>query len=86
MCEDAGVKLVYLPPYLNLIQGFSAELKSFIKRHWSYFEENPDQGIDFFLEWCIDVVGAREESASGHFSTQTGKPRVEAEARRPSRR
>jgi hypothetical protein len=36
MCEDAGVKLVYLPPYspdLNPIKEFFAELKAFIKRN-----------------------------------------------------
>jgi transposase len=35
MCHDAGVKLVYLPPYLldfNLIEEFFAKLKAFIKR------------------------------------------------------
>jgi transposase len=38
MCADAGVKLTYLPPYapdLNSIEEFFAELKSFIRRHWS---------------------------------------------------
>ena len=70
MCADAGVKLVYLPPYspdLNPIEEFFAELKSFIKRNWSYYEEDPDQGFDAFLEWCIKIVGAKEESARGHF-------------------
>ena len=36
-CYDAGVKLVYLPPYspdLNPIEAFFTELKAFIKRHW----------------------------------------------------
>jgi transposase len=35
MCYDAGVKLVYLPPYspdFNPIEEFFAELKAFIKR------------------------------------------------------
>lgn len=70
MCEDAGVKLVYLPPYsldLNLIEEFFAELKSFIKCNWGYYENDPDQGFDAFLKWCIDVVSAKEESARGHF-------------------
>jgi transposase len=70
MCVDAGVKLVYLPPYspdLNPIEEFFAELKAFIKRNWSYYEVDPDQGFDAFLGWCIDVVGAKEESARGHF-------------------
>jgi len=37
MCFDAGVKLVYLPPYapdLNPIEEFFAELKAFITRQW----------------------------------------------------
>lgn len=70
MCSDAGVKLVYLPPYsldFNPIEEFFAELKGFIRRNWNYFEEDPDQGFDQFLEWCIDTVGARRASARGHF-------------------
>lgn len=70
MCADAGVKLVYLPPYspdLNPIEEFFAELKGFIRRSWSYYTEDPSQGFGSFLEWCIDQVGAIEESARGHF-------------------
>lgn len=36
MCADAGVKLIYLPPYSpdrNPIEEFFAELKSFIQRN-----------------------------------------------------
>jgi transposase len=72
MCEEAGVKLIYLPPYspdLNPIEEFFAELKSFIKRSWTFYEEDPgpNQGFDAFLEWCIDVIGAKKDSARGHF-------------------
>lgn len=70
MCADAGVKLVYLPPYspdLNPIEEFFAELKGFIRRNWSHYTEDPDQGFDSFLDWCINQVGAREDSARGHF-------------------
>ncbi|KAJ5146627.1 uncharacterized protein N7515_001191 [Penicillium bovifimosum] len=70
MCADAGVILIYLPPYspdLNPIEEFFAELKAFIKRNWGYYEADPDQGFDAFLTWCIDIVGAKEESAKGHF-------------------
>lgn len=70
ICSTAGVKLVYLPPYspdLNPIEEFFAELKAFIKRRWLTYEENPGQGFTSFLEWCVDVVGAREKSAKGHF-------------------
>ena len=70
MCVDSGVKLVYLPPYspdFNPIEEFFAELNACIRRNWSYYEVDPDQGFDDFLEWCVDVVGAKEESARGHF-------------------
>lgn len=70
MCDLAGVKLVYLPPNspdLNPIEEFFSELKAFIKKNWQAFEDNPDQGLGSFLEWCVDVVGSRESSARGHF-------------------
>lgn len=49
------------------MKSFSAELKAFIKRNWSYYELDADQGFDAFIEQCIDVVNAKEESARGHF-------------------
>jgi transposase len=52
MCADAGVKLVYLPPYsldLNPIEEFFTELKAFIKRNWQIYEANPSQGFEHFL-------------------------------------
>lgn len=70
MCVDAGVKLVYLPPYspdLNPIEEFFAEFKGFIRRNWDYIEQHPEREFDTYLEWCINVVGAKEESARGHF-------------------
>lgn len=70
MCADAGVKLVYLPPYspdLNPIEKSFAELKGFIRSNWSYYAEDPDREFGFFLEWCINHVGAKEDSARGHF-------------------
>lgn len=70
LCSDAGVKLMYLPPYspdLNPIEEFFSELKAFIRRHWGYYQDNPEQGFDNFLEWCVDRVGSREQSARGHF-------------------
>jgi transposase len=70
MCYDAGVKLAYLPPYspdLNPIKEFFAELKAFIKRYWKTYEDDPEQGFDTFLEWCIDEVGRNKRSARGHF-------------------
>ncbi|KAJ5142504.1 uncharacterized protein N7515_001291 [Penicillium bovifimosum] len=70
MCADAGVKLVYLPPYspdLNPIEEFFAELKAYIRRNWSYYAEDPDREFASFLERCINQVGAREANARGHF-------------------
>jgi transposase len=70
ICFDAGVKLLYLPPYspdLNPIEEFFAELKGYIKKNWSLYEEDPKQGFDTFLQQCIDVVGTKKESAKGHF-------------------
>jgi transposase len=70
MCLDAGVELVFLPPYspdFNPIEEFFSELKQFIKRRWNEYEENPGQGFDAFLEWCVRVVGSRVQSAKGHF-------------------
>lgn len=54
-------------PNLNPIEEFFAELKAFIRRNWKSYEENPEQGFDNFLEWCINVVGAKEQSAEVHF-------------------
>lgn len=45
MCLEAGVKLVYLPPYspdLNPIEEFFAELKAFIQQNWQFQDDNPD--------------------------------------------
>ena len=70
MCEEAGVTLLYLSPYsprFNPIEEFFAELKAFIKKSWQVFEEAPGQGFDVFLQWCIDEVGERQDSARGHF-------------------
>jgi transposase len=70
MCHEAGVKLVYLPPYspdLNPIEEFFAELKAFIQKSWQTFKDCPEQGFDVFLEWCIDVVGGKKSSTQGHF-------------------
>lgn len=39
----------------------------FIKQNWQVYEESPSQDFDDFLEWCVDTVGSREESAKGHF-------------------
>jgi transposase len=48
ICSEAGVKLVYLPPYSpdpNTIEEFFAELKAFIERNWQLFGDDPDQNF-----------------------------------------
>lgn len=70
MCFEAGVKLVYLPPYspdLNPIEEMFAELKAFIKKEWGSYQNVPDQGFDTFLRWCLSMVGSKKQSAEGHF-------------------
>lgn len=70
MCADTSVMLMYLSPHspdLNPIEEFFAELKTFIERHWRLYEDNPEQRIDVFLEWCVDAVEGRKQSARGHF-------------------
>lgn len=70
ICTKAGVKLVYLQPYspdLNPIEEFFSDFKAFIRRNWVRYEENPEQGFQTFLNWCIEVVGPRKQSALGHF-------------------
>lgn len=70
LCADAGVKLLFLPPYspdFNPIEEFFSELKAYIKRHW-----NEHLGLikgDFraFLKMCVRIVGSRRSSARGHF-------------------
>jgi transposase len=70
LCSDAGVKLLYLPPYspdFNPIEEFFAELKAYIKKSWSAYEANPEQGFHIFLRRCVHDVGAKQQSAEGHF-------------------
>lgn len=70
MCSEAGVKLLYLPPYspdLNPIEEFFSGLKSYVKRNWTFYENEPGQGFDIFLQTCVDTVGAKQASAEAHF-------------------
>lgn len=70
LCSQAGVKVVYLPPYspdLNPIEELFPKGKAFIPRNWRSYEDNPEQGFDTFLKWCFDSVGRRKQSAEGHF-------------------
>jgi transposase len=73
LCADAGVILVYLPPYspdYNPIEEFFAELKAFIKKNWSMYIDMTDRSHEAFrkyLSFCIWEVGRRKRSAEGHF-------------------
>lgn len=70
MCDAAGVKLLYLPPYspdLNPIEEWFAKFKAFVKRMWPEYEKNPDQDFRAFLQSCMDVAGGDQKSARGHF-------------------
>ena len=70
MCAEAGVKLLYLPPYcpdFNPIEEFFAELKAFIKKRWDVYLRDPELDFAAYLEWCINVVGADRQHARGHF-------------------
>jgi transposase len=70
MCLDKGIRLLYLPPYspdLNPIEEFFAELKAFIRRKWTIYQDEPERDFGAFLERCVDTVGAKKQSARGHF-------------------
>jgi len=69
MCEKAGVKLIYLPPYspdLNPIEEYFGELKAFIKKHNKLYLED---GWDFkaYLKWCVEEVGNNTKHMRNHF-------------------
>jgi len=51
---------------MTLLDTYFAELKAFIKRNWQVYKADPSQGFKEFLEWCIDIVGRKEQSAKGH--------------------
>ncbi|KAJ3548569.1 hypothetical protein NM208_g933 [Fusarium decemcellulare] len=70
MCEEASVEVLFLSPYspdYDPIEEFFAELKAFIRRHWHENEHFISIDFQSYLEWCIDVISTREESAKGHF-------------------
>jgi transposase len=70
MCANAGVKLVYLPPYscdLNPIEEFFAQLKARVRRKWRAWEANPEVDFEEFLEECLNEVGSDAVGARGHF-------------------
>jgi hypothetical protein len=70
MYEEAGVVLVFLPPYspdFNPIEEYFGVLKKFIKKHWHENEDFIKREFQMYLEWCVDVVGDDVDIANGHF-------------------
>jgi len=70
LCDAAGVKLIYLPPYspdLNPIEQWFSSLKANIKRHWHEYESDPDEDFQNFLERRVDIVGSRKDVAKAQF-------------------
>ena len=50
LCAEAGVKLLYLPPYLpdlNPIEDFFAELKAFVKRDRQHLQIFPSKILEY---------------------------------------
>jgi transposase len=53
LCSNAGVKVVYLPPYspdFKPIEECFSILKVFIREHWQEYEENTAEDFETFLE------------------------------------
>jgi transposase len=59
LCADAGVILVYLPPYFpdyNPIEEFLSEVKVFVKEYWRLYLDTTDrshQAFRKFLTFCV---------------------------------
>jgi DDE superfamily endonuclease len=74
MCADAGVRLVYLPPFtpdFNPVEEFFLELKAFVRRHWRMYVRMTDQSHESFasyLRFCVQEVGHNIERARTHFN------------------
>lgn len=67
-CADAGVQVIFLPPYSpdrNPIEEFFAQLKARVRRKMRTMD--PEEDFAQFLERCIDEVGSDVVSARGHF-------------------
>lgn len=64
MCADAGVKLVYA----TIFAGPESNWRVFCwAQTGTTTRKTRSEDLILFLEWCINVVGAKEESARGHF-------------------
>jgi transposase len=69
LCSAAGIKLLVLPPYspeLYPTERYFGEVKKCMRKE-SYKQEIKGLHFATFLKWCINQVGAKQESAEGHF-------------------
>lgn len=66
LCPNAGVKLLYVPPYSSDFDPIEEFFFSEGLRRLMYKEER-NQGFHAFLLWCIHYVNGKQESAEGHF-------------------
>lgn len=72
LCDEAGVRLEYLPTYspdLNPIEAFFGDLKKYIRRHFQYHEDQWRTGEDWqqFLTDCVYEVAQNNKAIRGHF-------------------
>ena len=66
--RESGCYICRLTLWISTpLRNFFAELKAYIKKAWPIFERNPDQGFHVFLRRCVHEVGAKQQSAEGHF-------------------
>ncbi|KAF5611240.1 hypothetical protein F25303_14499, partial [Fusarium sp. NRRL 25303] len=80
MCAEAGVKLLYLPPYspdFNPIEEYFAELKNFIKKPGPELSELFKKDFRAFLQACVDtlicITGSK--AVSPYFDVLDKRPR-----------
>ncbi|KAF4546962.1 Hypothetical protein D9617_85g015900 [Elsinoe fawcettii] len=70
VCEAAGVRLVYLPPYspdFNPIEEYFGQLKDTIRRHWHLWESGVHDEFEHFIADCVRISGSNRNAARGHF-------------------
>ncbi|KAI9146747.1 hypothetical protein HJFPF1_13485 [Paramyrothecium foliicola] len=82
MCEEAGVKIIYLPPYspdFNPIEEYFSVLKKFIQKDWIKNKEvaTREQEFGMYLDWSVRVVGDDGELAKSLFR-HAGMPITQA--------
>ena len=61
-CISRRIRLISTPSRSSLLSW-----RPISKKTWSVYETNPDQGFHAFLRRCMYEVGAKQDSAEGHF-------------------